>query len=527
MNENEKYPEILDVIFDNIFELDFNKKTLMNIKSSSGVLCCAPSPIRMYMDDALKAWIDNEVYPEDREAVRALFVYAAKADADNRKMRLQFRVSGCCGGVSWYFGEIIRISDGKCWFGFNLIDGQKAVEILNREYEEKKTQTVWASKRALICSMAGVVVADFDFSLNRFWSADGYEKYGFSTLSPQQLIQTETAAEYVYGEDRERFADFMHRVHLGNNEYSSVKVRLRMADGTFLWNEVGACVFPGSGAGRVIFSFRIIEDEKTKEAALVSSHSFFSDILNNSGNAIYTFRFIDGKRVITFANKPLCDILGVDFKAVHSGFPNGFGQDEVIKTHFLTDKQIDKLIQSGICEFELNGEKFLFRCRKAECFYLVTVIRKTVMTDAIRNVTKEEERSVKIVTFGYFDVFVDGKPILFKNAKAKELLALLVDRRGGYVSPSEAISCLWEDEPVNDRTLARYRKTAMQLRDTLREHSAEKILESYGGKRRIVPENVNCDLFGYLACDSKYISSFKGIYMLNYSWGEITLSSLM
>ena len=35
-----------------------------------------------------------------------------------------------------------------------------------------------------------------------------------------------------------------------------------------------------------------------------------------------------------------------------------------------------------------------------------------------------------IRTFGYFDVFVEGKPIAFRNKKSKELLALLVDRRG-------------------------------------------------------------------------------------------------
>ena len=44
-----------------------------------------------------------------------------------------------------------------------------------------------------------------------------------------------------------------------------------------------------------------------------------------------------------------------------------------------------------------------------------------------------EVRNVHIFirTFGYFDVFVDGVPILFRSEKAKELLALLVDRRGG------------------------------------------------------------------------------------------------
>ena len=60
--------------------------------------------------------------------------------------------------------------------------------------------------------------------------------------------------------------------------------------------------------------------------------------------------------------------------------------------------------------------------------------------------------------FGYFDVFIDGKAVAFRNKKSKELFALLVDRKGGFVTSDEAISFLWEDEPVNSVTLARYRK---------------------------------------------------------------------
>lgn len=66
-----------------------------------------------------------------------------------------------------------------------------------------------------------------------------------------------------------------------------------------------------------------------------------------------------------------------------------------------------------------------------------------------------ESNTVSIRTFGYFDVFVGENPIAFRNKKSKELFALLVDRKGGYVTSEEAISFLWEDEPVNTLTLSR------------------------------------------------------------------------
>ena len=45
--------------------------------------------------------------------------------------------------------------------------------------------------------------------------------------------------------------------------------------------------------------------------------------------------------------------------------------------------------------------------------------------------TKMEGKRIVIRTFGYFDIFVDGETIPFSCKKAKELLALLVDRMGG------------------------------------------------------------------------------------------------
>ncbi len=138
-----------------------------------------------------------------------------------------------------------------------------------------------------------------------------------------------------------------------------------------------------------------------------------------------------------------------------------------------------------------------------------------------------EPPRIYIRTFGYFDVFIDDKPIAFRNKKAKELLALLVDRRGGYVTSEEAIGYLWENEPANAVTLARYRKEALRLKNTLEEYGIGNIIESVDGKRRIVPERIRCDLYDYLSHKKEYDGLFKGSYLTNYAWGEITLGDLM
>ena len=138
-----------------------------------------------------------------------------------------------------------------------------------------------------------------------------------------------------------------------------------------------------------------------------------------------------------------------------------------------------------------------------------------------------DESPIFLRTFGYFDVFVANQPIAFRNKKAKELLALLVDRKGGYVTSEEAIGFLWEEEPVNTVTMSRYRKVALRLKNTLEEYGISEIVESVDGKRRLVMERVQCDLYQYLSGRKEYEQLFKGSYLMNYSWGETTLGELV
>ena len=198
-------------------------------------------------------------------------------------------------------------------------------------------------------------------------------------------------------------------------------------------------------------------------------------------------------------------------------------------------EKVAELLRNGEAEFtyyDLNMEnerrvKAICSPKSSSvspCYVLLYNIEETASAES-----KEapESPTVFIRTFGYFDVFVGEKPIAFRNKKSKELFALLVDRRGGYVASEEAISFLWEDEPVNSVTLARYRKVALRLKNILEEYGISEVMEAVDGKRRIVTEKVKCDLYDYLSGKEEYAQLFKGSYLSNYSWGENTLAQLM
>ena len=129
---------------------------------------------------------------------------------------------------------------------------------------------------------------------------------------------------------------------------------------------------------------------------------------------------------------------------------------------------------------------------------------------------------VKVETFGYFNVLAEGRPVIFKRSKAKELLACLVDRQGKFVGRKDLFYILWEDDDY-DRAKQKYFDTIIRsLKETLEEYDISDIFEMEKGLMRVVPEKMDCDLYKFLDKDKKAIESFRGEYMNSYSWAGET-----
>ena len=127
-------------------------------------------------------------------------------------------------------------------------------------------------------------------------------------------------------------------------------------------------------------------------------------------------------------------------------------------------------------------------------------------------------------TFGRFDLLVDGKAISFKQAKCKELLAYLVDRRGSSVTRAEAFAILWGDRLYDRPMQKQFDVIIRSLRDTLRENGVEGILEIRGGTMRICTELIQCDLFRFCSGDVNALNAYRGEYMNGYTWASMTES---
>lgn len=131
------------------------------------------------------------------------------------------------------------------------------------------------------------------------------------------------------------------------------------------------------------------------------------------------------------------------------------------------------------------------------------------------------EKRISIQTFGNFEVFADGIPVKFKYDKAKELLAYLVDR-GTFCTNGEIMAALW-DKSVSGSYLRMLRK---ELTDTFRKIGCGDLLIQKRGSIAIVPEQVACDYYDWKRGDPQARNAYRGEYMTQYSWSELTHGAL-
>jgi len=158
--------------------------------------------------------------------------------------------------------------------------------------------------------------------------------------------------------------------------------------------------------------------------------------------------------------------------------------------------------------------------------YLLKPVSQEKLAEEVRLACGEKCRSFQehiwIKTFGTFDVFVDNRPVSFKLAKSKEILAYLVDKQGSGVTRSEICAAIWEDSLYDRRMQKQLDVYIRSLRETLQEYGISEIMEMEKGVLRTKPETFVCDAYLFYSGDSDAINAFRGEYMSSYSWASMT-----
>ncbi|MCX4326218.1 MAG: response regulator [Lachnospiraceae bacterium] len=140
--------------------------------------------------------------------------------------------------------------------------------------------------------------------------------------------------------------------------------------------------------------------------------------------------------------------------------------------------------------------------------------------ETARLLSKRNKKRIVARTFGYFDLFIDERPVMFKSGKAKELLAMLVDRQGGTVTTDQIIGTLWEDRPNDVSTQNLCCKICKTLQKELDDNGIGDLLITARGVRSLDISKFDCDLYKMLDGNKHVADRYIGEYMMEYSWAE-------
>lgn len=136
---------------------------------------------------------------------------------------------------------------------------------------------------------------------------------------------------------------------------------------------------------------------------------------------------------------------------------------------------------------------------------------------------KSTEKLLTAKCFGNFEVFFNGEILPFKRKKAKELLAVLIDRGGAGMTAKQICAILFPDDTDDTKNAAYLRQIIMDLKHTLKAIHAEDVLKHDTPYYRINTDLIKCDYLSFLETGKPL---FLGEYMSQYSWAEETCAML-
>ncbi|MDD6483694.1 MAG: response regulator [Clostridiales bacterium] len=186
-------------------------------------------------------------------------------------------------------------------------------------------------------------------------------------------------------------------------------------------------------------------------------------------------------------------------------------------------KDINIIFVTGYSEYALEALKLY--CSG----YVLKPALKEDIESALANLRtpiKYSENKLRVQCFGNFEVFHNGKPVNFIRNKAKEIFAYLIDRRGAAVNTGELCAVLWYDEADDESHRHYLRNLISCLKKTLEDCGAGDVFICKRNHFALNADMLDCDYYKYLEHDPAAVNSYRGEYMSQYGWAEMTLAAL-
>ena len=239
------------------------------------------------------------------------------------------------------------------------------------------------------------------------------------------------------------------------------------------------------------------------------------------------FSFNKPLKLIEFSKEKPCDIAFLD---IHMWGKSRLEVAKALKDIYskINIVFVTAYDQNNEKGFELNPAGYLQKpITKEAVLYEIDNLKYPLKYRHLQQETPSAiSTPVFIRTFGNFDIFIGGKPLMFNRLKAKEVLAYLVNRKGSSVTIAEIASVLWEDKEYNRSLQNQTQVIISSMMKTLKENSIGDIIIKERNQISIDRSKIKCDYYDFLDWNIDAVNAYKGEYMTNYNWAEMSTDGL-
>ena len=162
-------------------------------------------------------------------------------------------------------------------------------------------------------------------------------------------------------------------------------------------------------------------------------------------------------------------------------------------------------------------------------YYLLKPYTRELLDLMMENLRILEFRQRKVIyvqTFGRFVVKKNDRPVKLVG-RAKEILALLITRRGREISNEQIYRTLWETRTCTQEQMGVYYNALRRLRRALAKEGIADLLITTDRGQMINADMVDCDYYRWLDDNVRNHEAFHGEFLTEYSWGEKYLASIV
>lgn len=146
--------------------------------------------------------------------------------------------------------------------------------------------------------------------------------------------------------------------------------------------------------------------------------------------------------------------------------------------------------------------------------------------DDLGEALPQRNSDLRVQCFGEFEVFSQERPLYFKRARSKELMAILVCNRGSMLSMGRIMSILWEDGNDTDSDRSYLRSLISDLKKTLTAAGAGDVIIKKYNSIGIDTRRIRCDYYDFLEGKIEAVEQYNGQFMTQYPWAEYELSRI-